>query len=137
MAKKSATVKSREGNHRSPATPVAAQQSVAEPVRSSRTEEKVLALYHELGTQLKKTDAPGQTKEVELHIALARYLADDKLNRVISQLEEVARECPGTAEGMKADAAIHALRGSRHSDSDEVSAFAAAADAAEDESLES
>lgn len=116
MAKKIFAAKARQGAARSQAAKPPAVESShsnskpapapAKPAPSARIEDRVRELYRHLAGGA----ADPHSKESDLQIALARFLADDKLNRVISQLEEIARECPGTVEGTKADAAIQALK---------------------------
>ena len=122
MAKKTSATKTRLGATRSqPARQPSADNSTSnskptaepapkKPAPAAGIEVRVRDLYRQLADELHKASPAAHSKESDLHIALARFLADDKLNRVISQLEEIARECPGTVEGSKADAAIQALK---------------------------
>lgn len=68
----------------------------------TETEAAVRSLIAKLGTL---------PPEVELSIALKKFLARMKLERIISDLQKAADEAQGTSEAADAEAAIQLLRG--------------------------
>jgi hypothetical protein len=57
-----------------------------------------------------KGDEPVAQREVELEVALAKYLADGEITKVISVLEKILISAPGSSEAEKAAAAIQVLK---------------------------
>lgn len=58
-----------------------------------------------------ETTREAAPKDIELMKALDKYLADDKLDSIIKQLEQVKATFPGTDEANKAEGAIQVLKG--------------------------
>lgn len=57
-----------------------------------------------------KGDEPVAQREVELEVALAKYLADGEITKIISALEKILISAPGSREAEKAAAAIQVLK---------------------------
>lgn len=87
--------------------------SASEPAPLPKLDDQVRNLQRQIEDRLQQMQESKLVpfmKDVELRFALAKYLAEEKLANVLSVLEEVVKECPGTAEAEKATAAIEALR---------------------------
>lgn len=87
--------------------------SATEPAPLPRLDDQVRSLQRQIDDklqQMQKSNLIPAAKDVELRVALAKYLADEKLTGVLEVLEQIVKDCPGTIEAEKAAAALLALK---------------------------